>query len=158
MRLVKGAVAALLDESAGRQDEAAVVAFRGTSATLVLAPTRECKQAQAALSYLPTGGRTPLAHGLELAAQYVNERTVLVLLTDGRANVPSRGEDPWADALRAAAAIRCAALVVDSERGPGATGRARELARAMRASHLTIDGLDEVAVLRLARGEEPEPA
>ncbi len=151
MRLVKGAVMALLDQSARRADEAAVVTFRGSAATLALAPTREFEDARAALAYVPTGGRTPLAHGLELAAKYVNERTVLVLLTDGRANVPSGSGDPWADALRAAASIRCPALVVDSESGPGASGRVRELANAMGASHLSLESLGEVSMLRLAR-------
>ena len=37
----------------------------------------------------------------------ITEDTAVVLLTDGRANVPSRTEDPWADALDAAAAITC---------------------------------------------------
>ena len=55
---------------------------------------------------------------------YVTDDTVLVLLTDGRANVPSRSDDAWADALTAAAAFRCTAMVIDSEDARQPTGRA----------------------------------
>lgn len=153
MRAVKGVVSALLDRSAGRDDEVVVIAFRGASASVVLEPTRSLDAAHAGLVYLPTGGRTPLADGLELAAGYVTDASTLVLLTDGRANVPSRTADAWVDALAAAEAIRCPALVIDSEVGPSLLGRARELASAMRAQYATLDGLDDTGVLRLIRSE-----
>jgi len=79
----------------------------------------------------------------------VNARTVLVLLTDGRANVPLTSNDAWADALTAGAAIRCPALVIDSENGPQAIGRSKVLADAMRAAHIPLDGLDRERVVRL---------
>lgn len=149
MRVVKGAVPALLDRSASREDEVMVIAFRGPSATVILEPTRSLDAAQDRLAYLPTGGRTPLADGLELAAGYVTDASALVLLTDGRANVPSRTADAWADALAAAGTIRCPALVIDSEIGPAPLGRARELAEAMHGMYATLDGLDDQAVVRL---------
>jgi magnesium chelatase subunit D len=105
MRLVKGAVAGLLSASSRRRDEVCVVAFRGTSADVVMEPTRDSELAIQALEYLPTGGRTPLASGLELALQYVTPTTVMVILTDGRANVPSQSDDAWTDALAAAQSI-----------------------------------------------------
>jgi magnesium chelatase subunit D len=149
MRLVKGAVRALLDASARRHDEVAVIAFRGSSASLVLEPTTCRDAAERALAYLPTGGRTPLAHGLELAGRYVNGRTVLVLLTDGRANVPLTSDDAWADALAAAAALLCPALVIDSESGPHAIGQSRVLADTMHATYLPLDGLGDEEIVRL---------
>jgi magnesium chelatase subunit D len=149
--LVKGAVAGLMDTSVRRHDEVAVVVFRGAAAEIVLHPTCDAQEARAALTYLPTGGRTPLAHGLELAAGLVTEDTAMVLLTDGRANVPSRTEDPWADALDAAAAITCPVLVIDSETGPHPSGRARQLADRMHGTHLALDALDEVRLLDLVR-------
>jgi magnesium chelatase subunit D len=151
MRFVKGAVVAMLEQSARRQDEVVLIAFRGPSATLVLPPTRSIEDAAAALAYLPTGGRTPLAHGLELAAQYVTDSTTVVLLTDGRANVPSRSADAWADALHAASALECASLVVDSESGPNESGRARQLADVLGAAHVRLDEIDETSMVRLIR-------
>lgn len=158
MRLVKGAVNGLLDASLRRHDEVAVVAFRGTSAEVVLPPTRGADDARRALVYLPTGGRTPLAHGLELAATLVTPSTVLILLTDGRANVAARSADPWTDALQAAAAIACPALVIDSESDPQLAGRARQLADAMRAACVTLDSLDERGFLQLARAMPAAPS
>jgi len=154
MRFVKGAVVAMLERSARRSDEVVLIAFRGSSASVVLPPTHSVDEATAAMAYLPTGGRTPLAHGLELAAHYVTEGTTLILLTDGRANVPSRSEDAWADALRAAAALTCPALVVDSASEPGETGRARRLAEALGAAHVRLDDVDEMSMLRLVSAGE----
>jgi magnesium chelatase subunit D len=151
MRLVKGAVNGLLDSSLRRHDEVAVVAFRGASAEVVLQPTRSADEARLALTYLPTGGRTPLAHGLELAAELVTPSTLLILLTDGRANVSSRGADPWLDALEAAARISCPALVINSESDPQLAGRGRQLAEALRAACVPLDDLDDARLLQLAR-------
>ncbi len=152
MRFVKGAIVAMLDESTRRHDEVVLIAFRGTSANLVLPPTRSVADATTALAYLPTGGRTPLAHALELAAQYVTERATLVLLTDGRANVASRSDDPWADALDAAKAIRCSCLVIDSEDSDQPTGRSRAIADAMRATYVRLADLDQISAVPLIQG------
>jgi magnesium chelatase subunit D len=152
MRAVKGAVTALLDRSTRRHDEVVVIAFRGASASVVLEPTGSVDDADAALAYLPTGGRTPLADGLVCAARYVTDSSVLVLLTDGRANVPNVSDDPWSDALSAARAVSCPALVIDSETDPHARGRARELADAMRATCIAIDALEETEIVRLVGG------
>jgi magnesium chelatase subunit D len=154
MRFVKGAVVAMLERSARRHDEVVLIAFRGSSASVVLPPTHSVDEATTALAYLPTGGRTPLAHGLELAAHYVTDGTTLILLTDGRANVPSRSDDAWADALGAAAAFTCPALVVDSESEPRETGRARQLAEALGAAHVRLADVDETSMLQLVPARE----
>jgi magnesium chelatase subunit D len=141
MRLVKGAVAGLMEASSGNRDEVCVIAFRGPAAEIVMEPTRDRDAARHALEYLPTGGRTPLANGLELALQYVTPFTILVVLTDGRANVPSKTGDAWADALLAAKLVHCPALVIDTENAMGATGRPAALAEAMNARHVKLDAL-----------------
>ncbi|MEQ1913318.1 MAG: VWA domain-containing protein, partial [Vicinamibacterales bacterium] len=66
MRLVKGAVSGLLEASHGRHDEVVVITCRGAEAQVLVEPTSSREDADRALDYLPTGGRTPLAHGLEL--------------------------------------------------------------------------------------------
>ena len=151
MRLVKGAVEGLLGSSVRRGDEVAIVTFRGPSAEIALEPTSDVNTARQALHYLPTGGRTPLAHALGLAAGLVTDDTVLVLLTDGRANVAIHSDDPWADALGAASRVACPAFVIDSEAGPNAAGRARELAAAMRAAYQPLAALDGHALIDLVR-------
>jgi magnesium chelatase subunit D len=133
MRVVKGAVAGLIERSLRRRDEVAVIVFRGESAEILVAPTSDVAAVLAALEYLPTGGRTPLAHALELANQFVTPETLLLLVTDGRANVPYCSNDAWHDALQAATKIQCPTLVVDTESSTNAFGKAKELADAMRA-------------------------
>jgi magnesium chelatase subunit D len=65
MRLVKGVASGLLEASYGRHDEVVVIACRGAHAEVLVEPTSSRDTAERALEYLPTGGRTPLAHGLD---------------------------------------------------------------------------------------------
>jgi magnesium chelatase subunit D len=153
MRLVKGAISGLLTASMKRDDEAALILFRGTSAQVVLEPTGELPDALAALEYLPTGGRTPLAAGLDLARGYATPSTLLVLLTDGRANVALHGGDPWHEALEAARAIDCAALVVDTETEAQRLGQCVELADAMGGRHVSLDELQAMDSLPFDPGK-----
>jgi magnesium chelatase subunit D len=142
MRAVKGAVAGLVERSLRRRDEVAIIVFRGEAAEILVEPTNDIAAVLAALEYLPTGGRTPLAHALELAQQIITPETLLLLITDGRANVPSRTEDPWADSLHAASGVRCAALVVDTEADTNVLGKAAELAAAMGAEYTKLETFD----------------
>lgn len=151
MRLVKGAVTGLLERAPGHRDEVVVIACRGRAARVLVEPTPVLADAQRALEYMPTGGRTPLAHALELAAMYVTDTSVVVLVTDGHANVGSRSDDPWADALASASAIRCPSLVIDSEAGRDPTGRPRDLAASMGATYVRLAELDETSVLHVIR-------
>jgi len=153
MRLVKGVASGLLDASHGRHDEIVVIGCRGAQAEVLVEPTSLRDEAARALEYLPTGGRTPLAHGLELAAGYVTDQSLVIVITDGRANVPTKTEDAWADAQRAAEALRCAALVIDTEDERSATGRPRELATALRARYARLAELDPAQVLTILRAE-----
>ena len=128
-----------------------MIAFRGVAAQLLLEPTRSTEAAEQALRSLPTGGRTPLAHALALCEEMLlRERhgapVLLVLLSDGRANVPipETQDDPWRQALNAAARIADAsmpALVLDAETGFVRLGRARQLAQALRAECLSLEDL-----------------
>ena len=89
----KGAVELLLAESYQRRDQVALVSFRGLRADLLLAPTRSLVRAKRSLAELPGGGGTPLAAGIRLALDIAlgilrkGETPVVILLTDGRANV-----------------------------------------------------------------------
>ncbi len=140
MRRVKGAALALLDRLLSG-DEVGIIAFRGAQADLLCPPTPDRDAARRALEYLPTGGRTPLAHALTLAAQHLGrEHTTVVVFTDGRANVALQ-DDPWQDALHAAQALRgprTRAVVIDTELGPQRLGRAASLAEALGGTHLPL--------------------
>jgi magnesium chelatase subunit D len=141
MRLVKGATVSLLNRSFKRGDEVVIIVFRGTSAEVVLEPTSNLADAFTTLEYLPTGGRTPLAHGLALSKSYVTAKTILILMTDGRANYPIRGGDPWQEALDTISDLNCAILVVDTEISSHPLSQAKVLAAGVNARCLTLDEL-----------------
>ncbi len=151
MEAVKGAVLGLLVDAYQRRDRVALVAFRGERAEVLLRATGSVEVARARLVDVPTGGRTPLAAGidasLELATSPANRgsghRPLLVLVTDGRATAPVDG-DPVAAARRAAAAVRgrgVDAVVVDAEDGAGRLGLAAEIAEEMGARYLRLADL-----------------
>ena len=141
MRLVKGVLSSLLTRSFKREDEVALIVFRGTSAQVILEPTQVLPDALAALEYLPTGGRTPLASALDQARSYLTPATLLILLTDGRANIPLHGGDPWQEALDAARLMSCNAIVVDTETATQRLGQCEELASALGARYLSLEEL-----------------
>lgn len=139
MRQAKGAVNALLQQAYVNRDRVALLAFRGRQAELLLPPSQSVELARRALDLLPTGGGTPLASALLLAldvAQQARQRgilqTVLVLLTDGRANVGLRdGGDVPAELQaigRHIAASGLHVIVVDTQRSYLSRGEARRLA------------------------------
>ncbi|HAT30637.1 MAG TPA: magnesium chelatase, partial [Janthinobacterium sp.] len=162
MEAVKGAVLSLLTDAYQRRDEVAVIAFRGQAAQVLLAPTRSVERAEQGLTELPTGGRTPLPHALQLALETLNRAAhnappLLVILTDGKANVAlDEGGDPWRESLAMAellAARGVPALVLDTESGYLRLGRAAQLAQTLGAECLTLEQLsaDNLALTVRAR-------
>jgi magnesium chelatase subunit D len=151
MRAVKGAAAALLESSLDRKDEVAVISFRGPKAEIALEPCRDVEAALRALEFLPTGGRTPLAHALELARSLVTSAALLILLTDGRANVPLSSGDAWKDALDAAGRLHCASVLVDSSLDSSTTNATNALASAMQARRIRLDELSGETLLNIVR-------
>jgi len=93
----KGAVELLLAECYIRRDQVAVMSFRGSTAELILAPTRSLVKAKRTLSGLPGGGGTPLSRAIdesfEIASVSMRKglTPTLVFLTDGRANIAKDG-------------------------------------------------------------------
>jgi magnesium chelatase subunit D len=156
MRQAKGAVHTLLQRAYVNRDRVAVIAFRGTQADLVMPPTQSVELARRALDLLPTGGGTPLASALLLSlnvAQQARSRgimqTVLVLLTDGRANISyQEGRTPQEELQQIGRHLRSASLrvvVVDTKRNYLSRGEARQLAE-------WLDG--DYAYLPNASGEQ----
>jgi magnesium chelatase subunit D len=151
LEVAKGAALGLLTSNYQRRDEVALMVFRAEGTDLVLPFTRHIASIELALRDVPTGGRTPLARALLDAARLMQTRepALLVLLTDGRANVSFDGGDPWEEALAACSALRAAcaaALVIDCEPGPIVLGRARVLAQALGAECIALDAMDATAL------------
>jgi magnesium chelatase subunit D len=113
----------------------AIVAFRDGGARVLVAPGAPLQSAAAAIRELPTGGRTPLAAGLDLAAQLLRRETareptrraLAMVLTDGRVADPSGVARAAATRLgRSATAVH----VIDTEEGAVRIGLAASLAAA----------------------------
>jgi magnesium chelatase subunit D len=153
MSAVKGAVLSLLNDAYQRRDKVALISFRKEEARVLLPPTSSVELAAPRLQELPTGGRTPLAAGLEKAAEVLKReelrdrerRPLLILLTDGRATA---GPDP----TRTAARLRhlgTTSFVVDTEEGFVRLGMSEQLAAAMGARCLRLEDLQAESLVEL---------
>jgi magnesium chelatase subunit D len=143
MEMVKATVLSLLRDAYERRDEVGVIGFRGSKAELLLSPTRSVDTAEKQLRDLPTGGRTPLAHALQVS--------------DGKANVALDGTgDAWQQSLEYALAFGrkgVAALVLDTEVGFVRMGRAGELAAALGAQCLSLEEFSAETLALTIRGQ-----
>jgi len=160
----KGAVLSLLLDAYQKRDKVGLVAFRGQGASVLLPPTSSVDLAYKLLEELPTGGKTPLVHGLSLGHELLLRQLrrdpasfpVLVVISDGKANVSLAGGKPLAEAKLAAQAIsedpRIRTLVVDVEKaGLIRFGLAEGLAADLGAQYFRIEDLkarDLVDMLR----------
>jgi magnesium chelatase subunit D len=163
MEMVKATVLSLLRDAYERRDEVGVIAFRGTKAELLLSPTRSVDTAEKQLRDLPTGGRTPLAHALQVATEVLNRNSgasrpepLLIVVSDGKANVALDGTgDAWQQALEYSQAFGrkgIAALVLDTEVGFVRMGRAGELAAALGAQCLSLEEFSAETLALTIRG------
>jgi magnesium chelatase subunit D len=159
----KGAIELLLAECYVRRDQVAVLAFRGAAAQVILPPTRSLVRAKRGLAGLPGGGGTPLAAGLDAAASLAAQvrraggTPVVVLLTDGRANVGRDGQGGRAraheEALGAARALRAqggSVIVIDTSVRPEPAALA--LALAAGARYVALPQADAAALSRAVQG------
>jgi magnesium chelatase subunit D len=145
----KGAVELLLQQSYARRDSVCIVAFKGAQAQLLLPATRSLVRAKRAMTGLPGGGGTPLALALKMACEQATQlqrqgvTPILVVLSDGRANVNLQGlggrAQAQADALQWAAQWRQTghrALWIDTSLQPDA--QVQNLAHIMGGSYMPM--------------------
>jgi magnesium chelatase subunit D len=158
----KGAVELLLADCYIRRDRVAVLAFRGRGAELLLPPTRSLVRAKRCLAGLPGGGGTPLAAAIDAAAALADavarrgDTPVIVLLTDGRANVALDGTGgrarAEADAFGAARRLRVqgsAVLLIDTSAQPQPL--AARLATELRGTYLPLPYAGAAALSQVVR-------
>lgn len=146
----KGAIELLLAHCYVRRDQVALIAFGGRGTDLLLPPTRSLAKARRDLSELPGGGGTPLASGIYAAAKLAaqvrrrGQTPLLILLTDGRANLAIDGTADrtraMSDALAAAAAIKSGnvhGILIDTS-NRRVNEAAQRIAEAMGARYLPL--------------------
>jgi magnesium chelatase subunit D len=159
MAAVSGATVSLLRDAYQRRDKVAVITFRQQEARLLLPPTSSAHIAGRRLARFDTGGKTPLAEGLLAARELIvrekardrARRSLVVVLTDGRATA---GPDPLGRSRTAAARLvaeGAAAVVVDCETSYVRLGLAGQLARQLRAPVVRLEQLHADYLTRALR-------
>lgn len=157
MALVKGAVLSLLQDAYQKRDKVGVIAFRKNQAEILLNTTRSIDLAQKCLKSLPTGGKTPLALGLCRAyellkaekAKETNCLQYLILVSDGKANVPLTHKDAFEDALMVGKKIYnegIKSMIMDTENGYIHYGFAEKLSKVMGSSYMKINNYSDEEV------------
>lgn len=162
MTATKGAVLSLLLDAYQRRDRVGMVVFRKNTAELVLPPTNSVELAQKQLAQLPTGGRTPMAHGLKLGMETIKDCLrrdrdaipLMVLVSDGRANVNLFGGDPVEEAKTIAREIASAeiqSIAVDTERDFLSFGLVKQISTEMGGKYLRINELSAAPIALAVR-------
>jgi magnesium chelatase subunit D len=158
MRQAKGAVNALLQQAYVHRDQVALLSFRGEQADILMPPSQSVELAKRALDVLPTGGGTPLSAALLSAFQVAEQaqsrgihRTTLVIITDGKPNVPlnfdpshsreQRLSDAREEVEKLSGKLRAAGIgsvVIDTQRNFISRGEAQQLARWLGGSYFYL--------------------
>jgi magnesium chelatase subunit D len=160
MKAAKGAVLAILRKAHQNRSRVAMVAFGGQNATLILPPTSSTAFAESALERLPSGGGTPFADSLSQAWQLVRSerqknpglRSILVVISDGEANVPiCAGAEPLEELLALAEQVsrdRVPAIFIDAAAQQGGESEMQRIAATMQASYLRVSDISAASVLK----------
>jgi len=167
MAAAKGAVVSLLLDTYQKRDKVGMIAFRGEGSEVLLQPTSSVELAERKLRELPTGGKTPLSAAIEdgrrLTGRYLrhnpDSRPVVIIMTDGRANVPyadsanPRKESQELAANWAREQKDVKFIVIDTEKkGLADFALSGELASALGAKLLEIKDLKADSLLNAVRG------
>ena len=161
MEATKSAILSLLRDSYIHRDSVGLIAFRKESAEVLLPFTRSVERAERLLASMPTGGKTPLAHGLRMAYTMCDrllrvhraERIQIICITDGRAT-SGDSEDPVAEAkqwARILGTLPVDCIVIDTETGFIKLGLAKELCKIMNGSYYAMDTITADDILRVSR-------
>ena len=161
MEATKAAILSLLRDSYIHRDSVGLIAFRKESAEVLLPFTRSVERAERLLASMPTGGKTPLAHGLRMAYTMCDrllrahkaERIQIICITDGRAT-SGDSDDPVAESKRWARIVGTLpvdCIVIDTETGFIKLGLAKELCKLMNGSYYAMDTISADRILRVSR-------
>lgn len=162
----KGAVLSMLMDAYQKRDKVGLIAFKGAGAELVLPPTSSVEMAQKYLEELPTGGKTPLSHGLikgyeTIQAELRRDPDIcpfMVLISDGRANVSMNGEPPLQESKTIASMFRSECIqsaVIDTESSIIKFGLAQEISSALGARYLALEDLKADSIVEAVRTSVP---
>jgi Mg-chelatase subunit ChlD len=164
MEATKGAVMSLLMDAYQRRDRVGVVVFQKEKAWEALPFTSSVELARRVLRSVPVGGRTPLSAGLLLAYKMISKELrlnpelmpMMILLTDGAANVSMAGRPPQEESELIAALIRdkqIRSVVVNMEQAAFDRGLAQQLAAALDGACYNLRELKAQSLYRTVQHE-----
>ncbi|KAF5424712.1 MAG: magnesium chelatase subunit D [Candidatus Methanocomedens sp.] len=162
MTAAKGAILSLLIDAYQKRDRVGLIAFKGNSAEVILPPTSSVELARKYLQNLPTGGKTPLPHGLMKGYEVIQSELrrdpdaypFFILISDGRANVCLHGESALEETLEIASHIKAEGIhstVIDTEAGAIRFGFARQISDALGARHLKLEDLRSDSIVNAVK-------
>ena len=162
MQATKAAVLSLLRDAYQRRDQVGLVSFQRDYARVLLPLTNSVELAQRRLQSMPTGGKTPLSRGMLTAFELLERARrrdaevvpLMVLLTDGQANVSISDLPPQQEAYRIAemiAAHQIHAIVIDTEHPHFERGLSRRLAEHLRGVYYRLEDLHDDGLVRAVR-------
>jgi magnesium chelatase subunit D len=166
----QGAILSLLVDAYQRRDRVGLITFREQSAAVVLRPTSSIELAKRAFQSLAIGGTTPISRGLLTAHELIQRELqkergllpVLILISDGNANVSMGEMDPAKEATLVGEMIRAKKIrsIVLGTGGKGWRmwdGRifapAEELAVAMGGEFYPMDEITAKAIVDVIRSD-----
>lgn len=162
MQATKAAVLSLLRDAYQRRDRVGLVSFQRDYARVLLPLTNSVELAQKRLQTMPTGGKTPLARGMLTAFELLDRARrqddeivpLMVLLTDGQANVAIGNLPPQQEAYQIAdliAAYDIRAIVIDTEHPNFERGLSRRLAEHLKGAYYRLEELHDDGLVRAVR-------
>lgn len=162
MQATKAAVLSLLRDAYQRRDRVGLVSFQRDYARVLLPLTNSVELAQKRLQTMPTGGKTPLARGMLTAYELLEKARrqddeivpLMVLLTDGQANVAIGNIPPQTEAYQIAdliAAHDIKAIVIDTEHPNFERGLSRRLAEHLKGSYYRLEDLHDGGLVQAVR-------
>lgn len=162
MQSTKAAVLSLLRDAYQRRDRVGLVSFQRDYARVLLPLTNSVELAQKRLQTMPTGGKTPLARGMLTAFELLEKARrqddeilpLMVLLTDGQANVAISSLPPQQEAYQIAdliAANKIRSIVIDTEHPNFERGLSRRLAEHLKGSYYRLEDLSDDGLVQAVR-------
>jgi magnesium chelatase subunit D len=164
MHATKTAVLSLLRDAYQRRDRVGLVSFQRTYASILLPLTNSVDLARRCLHTMPTGGKTPLARGMLTGfevlyrAHYRDPDVIplLVLITDGQANVAMGQTAPQQEAYEVASLIarqQMRAVVIDTEHPQFDRGLTRTIASKLQGEYYRLGDLSNDGLARMVRAQ-----
>ena len=179
MGQAKGAVVELLRQSYVNRDKVALIGCYGNESRVLLMPTQSVEAAKRQLETLPTGGATPLNDALRRAQALIEEvrrtgaytEALVIIIGDGRGNVPARPLEPTASFSRAdlirqeledlarlyiASDIRT--VVFDTQNRFVSRGEAKQLAELFGGRYIYLPRLSAAGITNAVKQELRRPS